>query len=874
MSQFPAQIAITPQAQAARRNLPVDLPAGTGVSVVQPAAGAAPGVPGVAPMPTPVPDLSAARDLEQALRATNALGSTLIQTGNALNIQRQIDDRRAITQARMAAEKAEAQMLLDFQGGKLNNAIDATDDIEAFKGSWSDRWFDPRRTEPPQPGDALTVAEADYRERIGRVAQQMYVKRRGELQQQQFSEDIRGVHVGLVDPTSVGPQPDAETLWNEFSQRYPWLDRATFMEASYGKALEALATAGDQRTFEQVAAGITSDRDRTILVDPLVDKLTRSAAANVTQRLQAAQLSLKEATESTAPFASRFAQLNDRLESLVDDDAMRESVRVEFLAGEITRAANVQQMNAAEEVANQTLSDEGKAEFARLKAAQMKPTVTKFLKAQAMDPSSDYASVRNEAAGIVDPDDLATSDATRVRTVRDARKQAVQNTYMKENDRAAIEDLILESFQRYDPSRPQVEQVQDAISPDEALDLMDELDRIDASRKDVATAEDVMSRRMVIPPGAPAWDKVMAQVGAVRNGRVVDPVAAAMVVQQTQTVPSKMIDAVYADLRSPSRDEVKRGVRFLAALAPALSDPAIASRINGFSLSQTDASANAATVLAINSTLPLLSGLQRGQDGSVSEQDIEAATEAFSSTLKGWQESQPPAFDQKRFEDHLRGANIATVGGISTTDSQTNTITVSSYRNAVKTAAANELAKQGLDVTAAAELADKVSSRMLADTMPTVGNVGLSKEVVERRLADNVAMVRAAHHLPTVGGRGFASPAARDWAPRAEWDEQAATAKLAEQGIAPESITHVMPAIGEGNTWWILVSDKGRGRNAQPTTRFVQVDLEVAPIAQQLSPQERMEKALEGARARQQQRSVVTPKDLSKSGIAPFLITP
>lgn len=866
MSQFPAQVAIGQTTQAARRNLPVDLPVGTGIPSVQPANIGAPGIPGVAVLPAPVPDFSAARDLEQALRATNALGQTLVDVGNALNIQRQIDDRRALTQSRLASEKALAQMTLDFQAGKLNAAIDATDDIEAFKESWSNRWLDPRRSEPPQPGDTMTSAEADYRERISSMAQQMYVKRRGELQQQQFAEDIRGVHVGLIDPTAVGPQPDAETLWGEFSQRYPWLDRATFMEASYGKALEALATAGDRSTFEQVAGGITSDRDRLIHVEPLVDKLSRSAAANVSQRLQAANLALKEASESTAPFASRWATLNDRLSMLVDDEGMRENVTVDFLAQEIANGTNAEQMNAVEAIAQERLSDEGKVEFARRKGALMKPVVTKVLKAQAAVASEDYLQIRADAAGIVDADDLATADRAYVSSVRNARKEATVRTYAKDRDRGEMERLIDEAYTRWDPSKGDVEQARDAVGPDELLDLFAALDEVDKANATTNLVDDVMTRRRVLAPTAAEWDSVAARTGAIRNGRLADPAAAALVVQQTQTMPAKMLDAVYADLRSPARDDVKRGVTFLAAVAPSLADPMIASRINGFTIREGDTAANAATVQAINSTMPLLATLRRGEDGSMSDQDLSTMTDAFTATLKSWQEAQPPAYDARRFEDQLRAANVGNVLGISTTDSQTNTVSVNSFRNAVKTASANLMSKAGLDPTAAAELSDIASARVLRDSVPAIGNAGLSKEVIEQRVMDQAAILQAEFHLPRIGGRGFASPVARTWASRANWDEAAATARLEEMNIRPGSVTHVMPAIGEGNTWWITVEERGRGRNAPPLRKFVQIDLGLPEQEQDLSVDDRIQRALEQSR---QRRRAVTG---GSGGIAPRMI--
>lgn len=250
----------------------------------------------------------------------------------------------------------------------------------------------------------------------------------------------------------------------------------------------------------------------------------------------------------------------------------------------------------------------------------------------------------------------------------------------------------------------------------------------------------------------------------------------------------------------------------------------------------------------------------------MSDQDLSTMTDAFTATLKSWQEAQPPAYDARRFEDQLRAANVGNVLGISTTDSQTNTVSVNSFRNAVKTASANLMSKAGLDPTAAAELSDIASARVLRDSVPAIGNAGLSKEVIEQRVMDQVAILQAEFHLPRIGGRGFASPVARTWASRASWDEAAATARLEEMNIRPGSVTHVMPAIGEGNTWWITVEERGRGRNAPPLRKFVQIDLGLPEQEQDLSVDDRIQRALEQSR---QRRRAVTG---GSGGIAPRMI--
>ena len=813
--------------------------------------------------------------------ATKALGNTLIDVGNAFNIQRQIDERQSVYNARLEADKAQGQMLLDFQGGKMNDTIDATVDMDAFISNYADRYVDPSRTEPLKAGDRLTAAEAEYQERIGRTARELYVTRQAQRQKEQFHDDIRGVHAGLVDPTSVGPNPDVATLWDEFSTRYPWLDRSTFMESSYGKAMEALAKAGDEQGFQHVSALVTDPQDRTIYVGPLEKTMRDAVQGRMSRQLEAAAVAVKTATESTDPFVSRYSQLRDRLETLVDDGGAREEAMVDFFAKEISQTRSMGDLEATDAMASMALSPDAYDSYLSRKAALRAPVMTKMLKASASVPGSNFVELATNAEGMIDPDDLESAKDAWVRTTKQNRRSMMVTEYARTGERGKFEKLLDDSLKTYDNNKPAWQQVDTAISGEEWLDLRAELDKVDASKKSETVAEDVLARRVILAPGAPAWDDVMARTSAVRGGKIVDPMSAANMVSQTQTVPAKMLDAMFADLRGTKDDKV-RGLRFLAGIAPLLDSPDSAAQINGFSLSSTDSSTNAASILAIQSMMPALAKLERGPDGSVSDQDMNAVVQTFEASLERWQDAQPPLYDAKRFEDQLRGANVSKVMGIVATDPQTNTVTVMSFRNALKTAAADSFATQGLDVSAAAELGDIASARVLRDIVPAIGNAGLSRDVIEQKVKAEIEVLKSEYHLPTIAGRGFPSPVDRMVAPNATWDEQAVAAKLLEQGFKAESVTHVIPAMGEGNTWWALVTDSKvdkRTRKTVSTKRFVQIDLPLPQAAASeaaLPIEERIARARQRSieRTKQQQIPTVSPTQLRSSGVVPFMLNP
>jgi hypothetical protein len=821
--------------------------------------------------------LSAARDLEQALRATQAIGNTLVDVGNALNIQRQIDSRQSVYEARLRFEKDALKFDEEYAAGKYNAQIDATDDAQAFVDSWSTRYVDPSRTAPATDGDRLTAGEAEYRERMGKVAGTAWVRRRAEKQKLDLANDLRAVHVGLVDPSSSGPRQGADDLWNEFSERYPWLDRETFVEMSFGKAMEALARAGDEEGFRQVSDLVTNEQDRAIFVGPLEKTLRDAVQSRMSNQLQAANLAVKSATESTDPFVSRYSQLRDRLQTLVEDEGAREEALVDFFSQEISQTRSMGDLEATEAMAKMSLSPDAYASYASRKAALQAPVVTKLLKAAASVPGSNFVELAQDADGIVDPDDLESAKDAWVRTTRQNRRSLLVTEYARTGERGKLESMLDDALKAHDPSKPAWQQVDSAIDGEEWLDLVEQLNKVDAAKKDQAMAEDVLARRVILAPTAPAWDDVMARAGAAKGGKIANPAAAADLVARTQTIPSKLLDAMFADLRGTKEDKA-RGLQFLAGIAPLLEDPETASQINGFALSQSDPSANASSILAIQSMMPMLAQMQRDPDGSIPQKSIEPVLQTFESALERWQDAQPPLYDQRRFEDQLRGANVSRVMGFGATDPQTGTVTVTSFRNALKTAAADSLSRQGLDVSAAAELGDIAASRVLQQVVPAIGNVGLSREVVEQRVKAEVEAARNEYHLPTIAGRGFPSPVDKAVAPNATWDEATVVARLAEKGFKPESVTHVVPAMGEGNTWWLLVSEERvdrRTRKKVTVKDFVQVD--VPPPAEQVPEQnlpieERVRRAME--RRASQAPNTASTKDLRNSGVLPFLLNP
>lgn len=874
MSQFEAQLAMAPLVQGARRNLPVDIPSGTGIPAIQPANIGAPGVPGVAVLPAPVPDMSAARDLEQALRATQALGTTLVQTGNALNIQRQIDQRSRY-QSRDASDKTISKLLLDAQGGKLNAVMDQSD-MDTFVGLYANGYSNPDRSEPARPGEDLTVDEADYRERVGKVATQLYIARRSERQKLDFANDAKAVHTGLVDPTESWPNRPAVEVEAEFTQRYPWLDHDTFMEAVYGKALEALAKNGDRDGFGAVAALIERDDDRTIYVESLRRTLDSAATMRINGELGAASSALKKAQESTAPIAARYAELRDTLGASVSDPGARESTEVDFLAGEIRAGRSVGELNAIDEIARRNLGPEGLAEYQRRKDASRSQVIEDHLQAAAASASPEFSEILKDARGMVAPDVMARAEAAYIKSTRERRRSAIVTEYLRTGDRDSLEQMMAASFDQFDPAKSITDQVGDAIDGEEYLDLLSALDEVDKKTGDRRMVGSIMSRQTVVEsPRDERLSKVLYQTGAVANGHVGDVTAATAVVLNTQVVPEKLLNAVYRDLAG-SRADKERAIKFLASVAPVLNDREAARNIIGWSMNVEDPSASPAIVRAAQSMIPMLATLQRSDEsGVISDADAARAVEAFETELERKQDSTPPVMNKTQFENLLIANDISSIGGMSTVDPSSGLPTVAGVERAVMQTAAAQLSKRGIGKQTAVELGQIAAARVVESIVPAYGNAGMSRAAIETRVNGEVAALLEEYHVPSIDGAGLGA-SDKSFAPFAKWDEAAFKAKALEQGIDTKSITNAWPVVGEGNSWCCIVKERkqGRGGKIVEQSRFVTIDLPQLREAAPMTADEQrkfIEERVQAARLRSKEPNP-SPRDLGWS--AAFLLNP
>jgi len=862
MSQFPAQIAISPQGQAARRNLPVDLPVGTGVSVVQPAAGAAPDIPGVAALPAPVPDFSAARDLEQALRATNALGSTLIQTGNALNIQNQIDSRRSIYQARAAADKTISQQTLDFQAGKMNNAIDATDDMDGFAAYGADGWLDPSRQGPRAPEEPMTEAERVYADLVVDARRKMYIGRRSKLQEEMFADDVRGVYHEMLDENFVGPMQNADERWAEFSARYPWLNRGQMMNAVYVASLKSAAEAGDRETFERISSGITSDQERTLYVDDIRPTLDAASAAKTRRSIEFLSTAMKEFKETSAPAVQKMTRLEERFEEFGIPEGMREPARIEVLLEEMKLAGSRERLSAIDMIARSSLSEEGQRAYESGKAAQMRPVITEWMKGLAANGSPEYLREREESGSMVAADDLATMDATFDRRFNERRAEAVVLAYQRQDNRvemvremlpllatgwASVGDVsrVLREYEppktraeivkelddalnRYDPSKPDLLQVETSIRPSQYSDIIAKLDRVDAMRADQTLATDVMSGRLRIGDANDSrWAKVLEATGVMSGSRIRDPAALAGIVDLNRSFPAPAMKAMYSGLQAPTAEERMAALELLFAVAPLIDDQDAASRISGMPMEVARSIASEATLQAVEAMVPMLAKMERGPDNRMSPSQRQAVLERWETALSQTAGSTRPDVDEQRLTDLAIANRIMQFQGYDAYDRTTNLPSGKQLLAAVKNAAVEKFQESGFPQEAAIDLADRATATFARRVRPAIGNMGFSLESLNEQFDAIMAETPNDFHVATVGGRAFRSMTERVMAPQAQWDEARFAQAIERAGFRMEDVADVSAKFGEGNAWFVTRRDPETGTFLAP----VIIDLGTMPVA-------------------------------------------
>lgn len=859
MSQLPSQAATASLAQGARRNVPVAF-AGTELPDVQPSNIGAPGVPGIAALPAPVPDMSAARDLEQALRATQALGGTLIQTGNALNIQKQIEARGKAMSDADAERKRRADEAADVDASALRaimdsaklkqrindgslDAVVASTDMDTFVASQLAGY------------EARTPAGNDYyRKAMSNYASDGYVAVRSGMQKKQLATDINGLHARMLMSDPAGPQLPADEEYALLAQRHPYVDRNTFYE-SWSKGLEAIARAGERDRFDALASTVSDPSMRSLFVDPLRPVLANAVSAMDADRMRSAEMAQKQALESAAPFGTRLSGYRDALAASGIDQETSAWQMSEFLVESMKRASSLEELHAID-VASDGLPESAKANYDSKKNALRKPMSKSYLDAASRDPAMDYGAIRADVEGLVDPDDIAIADERYVQHVVSRRKTAVVTEYLKNNDRVEIEGMLRDAFAKYDPSKPAWQQVQSAIDGDELTSLYSVLESIDKENADRVFVQDVINGSVRIPtPKDGNWAKVLAGSGAVRNGRIGDVGAATAVVLRTQMVPQDLLQAMYSDL-SGSKDDKVRALRFLGMVAPVINDPQQAKDIVGGDMNTTDPAANPAIVRAAQSVIPMLATLQRADpSGLISDADSARVLEAFESAKERFQEATPPTFNRTSFENLLVANDISRIGKFSTVDGATNLPTATGVERAIMQESASRLAKRGIGNDAAVELGQIVAARVIREMVPAFGNAGMSKDAIERRIDGEAGAIIEEYHTPTYGGRGIGMPTDKSFAPFAKWDEAAFKARAEGMGLSPDSVVNAWPVTGEGNSWCCLVRDRKQDRKGKVVEqdKFVIVDLPMQEQPVQMTPEDvvrKIDERVEAARQR------------------------
>lgn len=837
MSQFPAQIAFTPAAQGARRNLPVDVPTGTGIPAIQPAAGGAPGLPGVAALPAPVPDLSAARDLEQALRATQALGNTLVDVGNALNIQRQIDDRKSVYDARLRFEKDSLKFEEEYAAGKYNGQIDATDDAQAFVDNWSTRYVDPSRTAPVAEGEQLTAGEAEYRERMGKLAGTAWVRRRAERQKELLKEYARGEIVGLVDPIDQGSKYDVESGFRAAQERFPYLNRLDYVSAVPVAAMEAMANSGDIAGVERIAASFTDDRERNAYVAPIIRSARVNAARIANERMNYIELETSKILTRGGNVADRVNDVIDLVHSIEPDEESAGVFTVKTLAEMAKNAGSVEQLrsiDAAVEgaVIAGTVSGTTMESWKSAKSAFASKITKNVLTNLAADPESDFGAQARDAldSGLVSMDDVADLAESHIRR----RNNALEVAAIATANLGKYDDVVkglTDAVAMYDRNRPEWDQPDGAISMRSAQQIIEAVEKSMENDDDSSRFEAVVAGVATAKPDDSKWRKWLDGNG-LASGTVIDGNRLGMIMEQSKVIPHAAVDAILSGLRrttpdatDPERARMRESIVAVMRVAPYLTGPSMMAQFTAFELKNTDPVANAPVIKALRETLPVMASMPRQADGGYSQEQVDAVMGVMESNIKRYANTTVVDFNAREIQNRLNASTLGRASEIKATIAHPEWFTLdktgkSSIRVSpgqpmtldaifVATQEAMSLALQndGVGASTASALAEIAATEVINDTVNVIGDNAFDAENYANRVNERINSIRSDYVYATVDGKTFGYVERNDGTKR--WDEKI-EAELKSSIPAGASVTAVFPyPLSDGNFWGVVFEKDG-----------------------------------------------------------------
>jgi hypothetical protein len=801
MSQFEASAALAPQAGGFRRSAPVQI--NPQQRVIPVAELTAPPVGAISPFVAPTLDTKAAQDLEQAMQVVSQVGTAFSQFGQLARMDAAMTERADVYDTQMAAAKRVAELQQRFQKGELNQLIDGTPNVMDFAETAAGGY------------NARTPAgNAVWQRAVQGAATELYLRRSAESQKQALDGHLRSVVAGfLLDnvPDALRATPDQ--MYEDTRTLFPWVDRTTVMQATYGLALQQAAEIGDKPLFDRIAGDIQDPTERLLLADVRRPDLRRKIAANESARMTLVAQQAKQLTTSTAPLPERFLEWNDVLEQNIDNPALRDGMSRDFLNEQLDKAKDPEQYDAIVAM-SETLTPESQASVRATATAKIIPLLTNAMQGAAKNGDETFFRLRDRLVGAGAPaDTIATSEQAFIKAQEDNVLRQVANTYAL-SPTAETRDTIATRLSEvaYDPNLSAIENAQrKAVSVDLLQRVDAEFTKIDKMGETRRLVDDVMNRNVILTPSDPQWKDVLRQTGAVQQSTI-NPAAAATLVLQTQTMPAGLLDTLYGSLNGRP-DQRDAALDFIARLAPMYQDDAMA-QVIGFNIRETDTAGNAPVIMAVRDVLSdrSVAGLPRDQDGNLTAEAMPALRSMFASAVDRNQDAQLPTLPSAEIINSFIVNNVGEIAGpvagtrLRVLGGNQPIPTLSVISSAVTQIAAGQFDRLGVQGSAQNDLSMEVTQRVMSQWNPVSGSWRADGREIGSQIAAESKRVYENHVFPKIGDRTFAAYERGPDYPTMQWDQPLADAWLKTNNIPTDRVESVVPVLySNDNSYHVFI---------------------------------------------------------------------
>lgn len=760
MSSFEAQAALLGQASGVRR--PGSLNPNPQQAVIPVAQLTAPPVGAIAPFVAPTLDTRAASDLELAMQVISQVGTTFQQAGQLGRMDYEERERADMRQAAMFLIDDSAAFQQRLMKGEERDALDSMGaDEYAAAGTGA------------RTGQFSTQAVNDlYNQRIAQMRSNAWLDRATERQKQNINTFIAGLQAQISDPEIVAP--DLQGI--VFDAGKLNLDPQQ-VNAMLLKMTDAAADAGDRQAFDRLRFLVQDTPEWQFSGPETTRKLERSIFIQGQQRRQLFEQGLTAIVDGPGTMQEKTAQTSDL--AFKTSQSTSETIGftmqgIDNLANSATTLAQLGQIETeigkyvdpqTQERIRGIISKHG-GQVAKRELGDIAVNAT----VSNPEAVASYRATRENAVNLgISALDLRQADNLYVNAIQQSRLTVALSAVHAIGDPTDVIAELDRLAATYDPTKPEWEQVDSSISPQELSDLFRAIGDGGQRAQTQRELNDYLSRRISISPQSDKHADMMTAFGAIDNNGNLRPIQATEYVLRGQALPGYMVDRILAGLMQPGSQSFNTSVETLARLAPLLTNrPDLIINIGP---TDGDPNGNGTTIELFRHVLPGLTAIvaNTAPDGSMSPDQLTSASNFVRSKLESFQARSLP-LNEQAVTNAFTLAGIGSVGGQSVRPPQSTRPAFREIESAIFTRFTELLSEENLSEDYVATQATELT-RSYLHSLNTMNGVKVPK-TYEDDIEAHAKNWRSGQTVLTQDNRVIGS-----WSKQfAAWDEKAQAA--------------------------------------------------------------------------------------------------